>query len=324
MVIHSKNIALEHIVITDGYTLNPGDLDWSAFNKLGSVTLYDRTAKDQIIGRCKDATVIITNKTAIDAQTIHECVKLKVIAVTATGYNVVSVAAAKSKGVVVCNVPAYGTDSVAQHTFAMLLELTNHVGDNNALVQKGEWASNIDWCFTKKPLIELSGKTLGIVGYGKIGQKVAEIGAAFGMKVIYINPSGRSGIGQAVSLEKLFTESDVVTLHLPLKEDNKAFVNSSLLSLMKPSAFLINTSRGQLIDESDLAHALKNRMIAGAALDVLSVEPPPQNHPLIGISTCLITPHNAWLSFEARQRIMNMTLQNVEMALAGSPQNLVI
>jgi glycerate dehydrogenase len=238
---------------------------------------------------------------------------------------VIDVVAAKARNVLVCNVPAYGTDSVAQHTFALILELTNHVGLNNTLVQNGAWASNADWSFTMKPIIELTGKTLGIVGFGRIGQQVAEIGRAFGMSVIYYNPSEKtSSTAKRVTLEKLFRESDVVTLHLPLKENNREFVNMSLLSLMKPSALLVNTSRGQLINEKDLVHVLIQGIIKGAALDVLSQEPPPSNHPLIGIPNCIVTPHNAWLSFEARQRIMQATFENVSQALKGTPQNVVM
>ena len=315
---------MHRIVITDGFTLNPGDLNWSRFHQLGEVRLFDRTYKDEIVTRCREAPVIVTNKTPIDANTINACRDLKMIAVTATGYNVIDVAAAKARGVVVCNVPAYGTDSVAQHTFALLLELTNHVGVNSRSVYDGEWYSATDWCYSKKSIVELRDKAIGVIGFGRIGQQVARIAAAFGMRVLFHSSSEKtSAIATSVSLEDLFRESDVISLHLPLTKDNHAFVDASLLSIMKPSAFLINTSRGQLINESDLSEFLRKKKIAGAALDVLSVEPPVAGHPLIGLDNCMITPHNAWLSVEARQRMMNTTLQNIECFLKGAPQNVV-
>ena len=313
----------ETIVITDGYTLNPGDLSWKSIEKLGKVSYHDRTLAEEVVSRCKKASVIITNKTPINAKTIESCPALKVIAVTATGYNIVDTNAAKMHGVVVCNVPGYGTDSVAQHAFALLLELTNHVGRNEQAVADGEWTSSADFCFSKAPIIELAGKRLGIMGMGKIGTKVAEIGRAFAMKVVYHSPSMKEKGSDHVSLHELFTTCDVISLHCPLRRDNAAFVNRDLLSIMKPNAFLINTSRGQLIHEEDLAHALKHKLLAGAALDVLSVEPPPAGHPLIGLANCLITPHTAWLSFEARQRIMATTYTNIVAAITGAPQNSV-
>jgi glycerate dehydrogenase len=220
-------------------------------------------------------------------------------------------------------VPAYGTDSVAQHTFALILALTNQVGTNSSLVAEGAWSRAKDWCFTTAPLIELSGKTLGIVGYGRIGAKVAEIARAFGMRVIFTNPSPRDGEPGQVSLEELFSLSDFISLHCPLTNSNAGFVSKTLISRIKRTAYLINTSRGQLINEFHLADALRSNAIAGAALDVLSSEPPPADHPLIGLPNCIVTPHNAWLSFEARKRILEMTLQNVKCALEGNPQNVV-
>jgi glycerate dehydrogenase len=314
---------MARIVITDGFTLNPGDLTWDKFRKLGEVTVYDRTLPEQVIERCASANVIVTNKTIINSETIASASDLKAIAITATGYNNVDVKKATERGIPVCNVPGYGTDSVAQHTFALLLELTNQVGKNSASVANGEWSTSVDWCYVKKPIVELAGKTLGIVGYGRIGQKVAAIAAAFGMNVIYFTPSAKKGHGEMVSLEDVFSKSDFISLHLPLQPGNASFVNQELISLMKPSAFLINTSRGQLIHEQDLAVALKSREIAGAALDVLSSEPPQPDHPLIGLPNCIITPHNAWLSVEARERIMQATFNNVKLALEGKPQNVV-
>ena len=315
---------MSKLIITDGHTLNPGDLSWKPFEDLGDVVIYDRTAVAEVAARCREASVIITNKTPITRETIEAANDLKVIAVTATGYNIVDVAAAAEKKIPVCNVPGYGTDSVAQHTFALLLELTSHVGLNAQTVSRGDWSRSQDFSYTLKPIVEISGKTLGIVGFGRIGQKVGEIAHAFGMKVIYqSNHTVPSAYARPVSLGELFSASDFISLHCPLKPDNQAFVNASLLSRMKPGACLINTARGQLIDERDLADALKRSLIGGAALDVLSVEPPPADHPLIGLPNCLVTPHNAWVSFEARQRILNTTLDNVRQALHGHAVNVV-
>jgi glycerate dehydrogenase len=312
----------ESIVVTDGHTLNPGDLSWKSFDPLGTVQVYDHTPAELILQRCKSASVILTNKTPVSKAVIDAAEKLKVIAVTATGYNIVDTNAARGRGVVVCNVPGYGTDSVAQHTFALILELTNHVGLNTRSVASGDWSRIPHFCYSVKPVIELSGKTIGIVGYGKIGQKVGQIARAFGMEVLYNSPSlERRGGG--VSMERLFSESDFVSLHCPLTAYNDGFVNKRLLSLMKRGSFLINTARGQLVNEPDLANALNEGMIGGAALDVLSVEPPREDHPLIGLPNCIITPHNAWYSFEARRRIMETTYRNVEAALAGLPINQV-
>ncbi|SHH74402.1 glycerate dehydrogenase [Chryseolinea serpens] len=311
------------IVITDGYTLNPGDLDWSGIQALGNVRYHDRTAPEDIADRCRHAEIIVTNKTPINAHTLEHATKLKLVAVTATGYNIIDVAAAYTKGVAVCNVPAYGTDSVAQHAIALMLELTNHVGENSRSVSQGDWSTASDWCYSTSPLIELSGKVFGIVGFGRIGQRTAAIAEALGMNVIFYSPSKKSFPAKQVSLETLFRESDFISLHCPLTLDNVGFVNKALLSLMKPTAFLINTSRGQLINEMDLATALKRGTLKGAALDVLSQEPPPAGHPLTGVKQCIITPHTAWLSVEARSRILNATIENIKHFLEGSPQNLV-
>ena len=311
------------IVITDGYTLNPGDLSWDAFHSLGTIEYYDRLAIDEVADRCKNASVIITNKTPINRQSIEAASHLKLIAVTATGYNIIDIVAAREKGVNVCNVPEYGTDSVAQHCFALLLELTNHTGIQAASVKSGDWVTAADWTYVQKPLIELKNKTLGIIGFGRIGRRTAELARAFGMQVIYYG--GRSGAdwAEALSLQEVFERSDVVSLHCPLKPDNLGFVNKELLSRMKPTAFLLNTSRGQLIHEHELADALNNNTIAGAALDVLSQEPPLANNPLLSAANCIITPHNAWICFEARSRLIQTTFDNVAAALNGHPQNLV-
>ena len=309
------------IVITDGYTLNPGDLSWSPFGQLGEVIYFDRSSPLETPGRCREAGVIITNKTPITEETIASAVQLKLIAVTATGYNVVDIDAAKKRKVPVCNVPVYGTDSVAQHTFALLLELTNQVGRHTESVKAGDWAQSLDWCYSKSPLLELRDKTIGIIGFGRIGRQVANLATAFGMKVIFFDKNDSTDDERAVSLESLFERSDVISLHCPLTMENHGFIDQRLLSTMKPGAFLINTSRGQLINEADLADAL--RTLGGAALDVLTHEPPPAHHPLSAFPNCIITPHMAWLSKEARGRIMETTLENVRLGIAGKPRYVV-
>jgi len=311
------------IIITDGYTLNPGDLSWKDFESLGEVVYYDRTAVNDVLDRCRDAAVIITNKTPVTAAVIQECKALQLIAVTATGYNVVDIEAAKKRGIPVCNVPAYGTHSVAQHAFALLLELTNHVGVNAASVQAGDWQRSADWSYTKKPVMELKDKTIGIIGLGKIGTQMATIAMAFGMNVIYNRGKNKLKSATEVKLHELFMQADFISVHCPLTAENNAFINKELLELMKPTAYLINTSRGQLIAEQELAYALQKNKLAGAALDVLSAEPPPKDHPLIGLPNCIVTPHNAWISFEARSRVMHTTLENVKAALGGHPLNIV-
>jgi glycerate dehydrogenase len=312
-----------NIVITDGHTLNPGDLSWKAFDALGQVTYYDRMAAGEVLGRCRHAHVIVANKTPITREVIFGASQLKLVAVTATGYNVVDVAAAKEKGVLVRNVPEYGTHSVAQHSVALLPELANNVGLHAASVRQGDWVRSADWCYARAPIIELKDKILGIVGLGRIGNQAARIAVALGMEVIYHRGEPKEVRARAAGLEDLFRQSDFISLHCPATPANHQFVNASLLSLMKPSAFLVNTSRGQLIDEAHLAKALEDGVLAGAALDVLSKEPPLADHPLLQVPRCLITPHNAWLSFEARQRIMNTTFQNVKAGLEGKPANVV-
>jgi glycerate dehydrogenase len=311
------------IVITDGFTLNPGDLSWKALDKLGELKYYDRTSAMETVARCYNATIIVTNKTSITADVIEAAASLQLIAVTATGYNIVDVAAAAGRGIKVCNVPAYGTYSVAQHVFALLLHLTNHVGMNAASVHAGEWQSAKDWCYTLQPVMELKDKVLGVVGFGKIGRQVAVIAQAFGMKVIYHGGKEKLTGTQPVSLYELFMKADVVTLHCPLTKENTGFINRELLGLMKATAFLINTSRGQLINEKDLSLSLQQGRLAAAALDVLNTEPPGKNHPLIGLQNCIITPHTAWISAEARGRIMQVTIENIQAFLSGTPQNLV-
>lgn len=311
------------IVVTDGFTLNSGDLDWTLLDEFGNVKIYERTRPVELAANCYNAEIILTNKTPITTDFIQSSSHLKLIAVTATGYNNVDINTAKEKGIVVCNVPAYGTFSVAQHAFALLLELINHVGINAATVAKGEWATAKDWCYTLKPIVELKDKVLGIVGFGKIGKQMATIAQAFGMKVIYSGGREILKEAKAVSLHELFMQGDVVSLHCPLTKDNAGFVNAEILGLMKPTSILLNTARGGLINEKDLAQALHQQRISGAGLDVLSTEPPAKDNPLIGLPNCIITPHNAWISFEARQRIMNVTIENINAFINGKPQNVV-
>ena len=312
------------IVITDGYTLNPGDLSWKDLETLGELVYYDRTPVDLVAERCREAEVIVTNKTPVNAQTITAAGRLKLIAVTATGYNMVDTDAARAAGVDVCNVPAYGTDSVAQHAIALLLECSNQVGLHARSVRDGDWARSADFSYSKTRVIELRGKVLGIVGMGRIGQQTARIGEALGMELLYYNRSARpEWKGRVADMEELFEKSDFISLHCPLTAENKAFINKALLSRMKPGAWLINTSRGALIHEADLADALRSGVLAGAALDVLVEEPPRADHPLLGLDNCIITPHNAWISIEARRRIMQTTYDNVARVLAGRPQNVV-
>lgn len=311
------------IVVADGYALNSGDLSWKGLEQLGELTVYDRTSPAELIERCKEAGIIVSNKTPVGKEAIENLPNLKMITMLATGYNVIDVNAAKAKGIAVCNVPAYGTDSVAQHAFSLILALSNQVHVHAASVATGQWQRSPDFGYALTPLTELAGKTLGIVGMGNIGQQTAKIGEAFGMKILYHSRSEKKGVsGRYVSLEELFSQSDFISLHCPLTDDNFGFVNASLLGLMKRSACIINTARGQLINEQDLADALNNGTIGGAGLDVLSKEPPGDN-PLIAAKNCVITPHNAWMSKEARQRIMEETERNIKAFMEGKPINVV-
>ena len=312
------------IVVTDGYTLIPGDLSWKEIEALGELKVYDRTKPEEIVDRCRDANIILTNKVPFNEATIAELSKLKMIGVTATGYNIIDVQAAAKKGIVVCNVPAYGTASVAQHTIALLLELTNQVGKHATSVATGDWVRSADFSYQLAPITELAGKTLGIVGWGNIGEQTARIAQALGMELLYYNPSKKeNAFARWVSLQELFAKADYVSLHCPLKPDNLCFVNHDIIQVMKSGACIINTSRGQLINEQHLADALNNGRIAGAALDVLSVEPPSPQNPLLTAKNCIITPHIAWISKEARQRVMATTVANVAGFLNSKPVNVV-
>lgn len=314
-----------NIVVLDGYTLNPGDLSWNELQLLGHCTVFDRTDTEDIIHRAKEAQIILTNKTPLTKETIDALPQIRYIGVLATGYNVVDVAAAKHRGIVVTNVPAYGITSVAQTAFALLLELTHRVRLHADLVKYGGWSLQPDFSFWQGELIELAGKTMGIVGFGNIGSEVANIAAAFGMKVIVVTRSNKPSDErmQFVDLDTLFKTSDVVSLHCPLTGETKHLVNATRLAQMKHTAFLINTSRGALVDEPALADALNNATIAGAGLDVLSVEPPPKDHPLFNAKNCVITPHFAWATRESRQRLMNIAIENLRAFINGKPTNVV-
>ena len=368
------------IVVLDGHALNPGDLSWQPLQALGDVQVYPRTETPQVVARCTGAQIVLTNKGVLGQEQLINLPDLKFISVLATGVNVVDLQSAHQQGIVVSNVAGYSTYSVAQHTWGLILELTNRIGAHSSGVANGEWSGNQDWSYWHYPLRELKDKTLGIIGLGNIGKQVARIGLAMGMRVITYNHklsvSGSvSGSGSVrsvesegvrsvesegvrsegvrsvesegvrsvesegvksegvrsaesevtiVSLEQVFKESDILTLHCPLTPGTKNLINKQRLSTMKPQALIINTARGPLIHEQDLKQALEDQVISGAALDVLSEEPPPQDHPLIGLSNCLVTPHQAWASWESRSRLLRETVLNVQAFLNGSPRNLVI
>lgn len=313
------------IVFLDAYTLNPGDLDWQPLTDLGEVVFYDRTKPEQVIERIADAEMVLVNKVKLLKEHFEQLPTLKYVGVTATGYDIIDTKAAAAHGVVVTNVKGYSSDSVAQHTFALLLELYSKVGQHSRGVAEGEWNTCEDFCYWKSPLTELAGKTIGLIGLGGIGERVAAIALAFGMKVI-VHKRTMEPVGlpiNYVELEQLFASSDVVSLHCPLTEFTKEMVNKKTLSLMKPSAVLINTARGGLIQEADLAEALNTKLIAGAGLDVLSVEPPKEGNPLIGALNCVITPHQAWASTEARKRLLMLTVENIMAFKDGKALNVV-
>lgn len=313
------------ITVIDGHTLNPGDLSWDELEKLGELTVYDRTAPEQVVERGADADVVITNKLALSREIIEQLPRLKYIGVSATGYNIVDVEAARDRRIPVTNVPTYGTRSVAQMVFAHLLNLTQRVADHAQSVRDGRWTACEDFCYWDYPLLELSGLTMGIVGFGRIGRATGRIALAFGMQVLAYDPlevTAADGV-QMVDLDTLFRQSDVVTLHCPLTEEDDNLVNARRIAMMKETAFLINTSRGPLVDQDALAEALNSGRIAGAGLDVLSIEPPQLDHPLFTARNCFLTPHIAWATRAARQRLLGTTVQNVKAFLDGRPQNVV-
>lgn len=307
-----------NIVVLDGYTLNPGDLSWDALRELGSCEIYDRSAPDEIVPRSTSAEIVLTNKVKLNGEYMSSVPTLKYIGVTATGYNIVDVAAARERKVIVTNVPTYGTQSVAQMTFALLLELTQHVGHHAQTVREDRWTRSPDFCYWDYPLIELDGLTLGIIGFGRIGKMVGQLAEAFGMKVLTY--SRKQPVAE---METLFRRSDIISLHCPLTPQTEHLVNEKRLAWMKPTAFLLNTSRGPLIDESALAKALNEGRIAGAGLDVLAVEPPTADNPLLRAKNCLITPHIAWATRAARSRLMEAVVENVRAYLTGESKNVV-
>lgn len=314
------------IVVLDGFALNPGDLSWEGLKQLGECLVFDRTQPQEVFDRICDAEVVITNKVVLDEAMLDRLPNLCYIGVTATGYNVVDAMAASRKGIIVTNIPAYSTDSVAQLVFSHILNVANRVEMHASSVRSGEWVRNPDFAYWRSPQMELAGKTLGIIGLGRIGRKVAQIGLALGMKVIFHNRSKIADAPQGsiqLTQEAVFAQSDVVSINCPLSAENAGFVNAQVLRTMKQSAILINTGRGGLIHEADLASALNEEVIAAAGLDVLSTEPPQADNPLLMAKNCYITPHIAWATLEARQRLMELTLENLQCFISGIPQNVV-
>lgn len=314
------------LTILDAYTANPGDLNWSGLESLATCTFHDRTPASAVVERAADSELVLTNKTVLSRDAICALPKLKYIGVLATGYNVVDIEAAKERGIVVANVPGYSTPSVAQTVIALLLELTHRVGHHAQTVRDGRWSKSSDFSYWDGTLVELSGRTVGILGYGTIGEGVAKIALAMGMKVIanrrnWSQPPPE-GV-QPVSQEEVFAQSDVLSLHCPLTDSTRHIINADNIAKMKPSAFLINTARGPLVDEPALAAALESGQLAGAGLDVLSAEPPPADNPLLTARNCFITPHIAWASKEARSRLIEIATQNVRAFMDGTPQNVV-
>jgi glycerate dehydrogenase len=316
-----------NIVVTDGFTLNPGDNPWDAIGALGRLTVHERTAPSELIPRGREAEILVVNKTPISAEALAALPRLRFITVSATGYDCVDVVAAGRRGIPVSNVPIYGTDSVAQYVFSAILHVWHNISGHDAAVKAGEWGRQPDWSFWKRPLVELRGKTMGIVGFGRIGRRVGELAHAFGMDVMACDAFRGEDPGFApfawAGIEEVFSRSDVVSVHCPLTPDNQRFVNRKLLQRMRPSSLFINAARGPLVNEGDLAEALKAGWIAGAVVDVLSAEPVRPENPLLTAPNIVITPHLAWAAREARQRLMRATAENVRAFLDGRPQRLV-
>lgn len=314
------------IVVLDGYTENPGDLSWKDLEDLGETTIYDRTPVELVEKRIGDAEIVITNKTPIDKEIFEKCQNIKYVGVLATGYNVVDVNTAAEKGIPVCNIPTYVTTAVAQMVFALLLEICHHVGTHSEAVKMGEWSNNVDWCFWKYPLIELAGKTMGIVGFGRIGKAVGRLAKAFGMNVLaydeYENEEGKA-IADYVTLDELYTKSDVISLHCPLFPATTGMICKESIAKMKDGVILINTSRGPLINEADLAEALQSKKVYAAGCDVVSTEPIKADNPLLGCYNSILTPHIAWAPKESRQRLMDIAVDNVRNFLNGTTVNAV-
>jgi glycerate dehydrogenase len=314
------------IVVLDGYILNPGDLSWDDLRQLGPTEIYDRTPDELVVERALEAEAILTSKVPLAEATLAKLTKLRYIGVVGTGYNTIDVVAAKKRGITVTNVPVYGTASVAQFAFALLLELCHHVGLHSDLVREGEWSKNADWSFWRTPMVLLAGKTMGVVGFGRIGRDVGRIAAAMQMRVLFhdaIVTGTEEFEAESVSLEHLLAVSDVVSLHCPLLPETKGIINARTLSIMKPSAFVINAARGPLVNEQDLADALNAGRLAGAGLDVLSTEPPPEENPLFRAKNCIITPHIAWATLEARSSLLRTAIENLAEFLKGRSQNIV-
>ncbi len=314
------------IVILDGHAVNPGDLSWDCFREFGDVTVYEYTEEHQILERIVDAEVVLTNKTPLTAETFSKCPKLQLVCVLATGYNVVDCGAARERNIPVCNVPDYSTASVSQFTFALLLELCHRVGHHDKAVHRGDWTNSPYFCFWDTPQMELAGKTLGIIGFGRIGRAVGQIAKAMGMQVLAYNrsrhPEGTQ-IGQYVDLDTLLSRSDIVSLHCPLTAENAGLINADTLFKMKDGAILLNTARGGLLVEQDVADALRSGKLSGAAMDVVSYEPIVADNPLLSAPNCIITPHMAWAPLESRQRILDCTVRSIQGFLSGSPVNTV-
>jgi glycerate dehydrogenase len=312
------------ITILDGYTLNPGDLDWASIQTLGDVEIYDRSAPEEIVERAADAEVLLVNKVVLSETILDQLPNVKYIGVMATGFNNIDIAAARKHNITVTNVKAYGPASVAQQTFALLLAIMNRAETHSQSVFAGDWVASPDFCYSKTPLTELAGKTMGLIGFGDIGSQVARIAAAFGMHVIVYrkHPSETEGV-KMVTLEEIFEKSDVISLHCPLTDETKEIINKESLAKMKRNAVVLNTGRGPLIQEADLAEALRNGVIAGAGLDVLSIEPPKPDNPLLSVPNCVITPHVAWATFEARKRLLQMVADNLDSFKNGNPVNVV-
>jgi glycerate dehydrogenase len=317
--------AIMKITILDGYTVNPGDLSWDEMEKYGTLTVFERTPTEKTIERTIDADIVFTNKVIFNKQTIGLLPQLKFIGVLATGINVVDIQAASERGIIVTNIPAYSTASVAQMVFSHILHLVQNISVHADSVRMGDWSRSIDFSYHLTPQTELAGKTLGIIGFGQIGQAVAKIGLALGMKILFNNRSQKETIlkAQQVDLDTLLRESDFISINCPLTDENKEFINKDAIEKMKHSAILINTGRGLLVNEHDLADALNNQRIAGAGLDVLSTEPPDPDNPLISAKNCYITPHIAWATTEARKRLIEIAVQNLKAFVNGNPQNVV-
>lgn len=315
------------IVVLDGYTENPGDLSWEGLEALGTLTVYDRTPADQIVERIGDAEAVYTNKTPISAETIKQCPGMKFIGLLATGYNVVDTAAAKAREIVVSNIPTYGTDAVAQYAMALLLELCHHIGEHSDCVKAGEWTSNPDWCFWKYPLVELAGKNFGVIGFGRIGQRTAELARALGMKVLAYDDHPNKDLEtehcRYAPLDELLAQADVISLHCPLFPSTEGIINKDTIAKMKDGVMILNTSRGPLIVEEDLRDGLNSGKVGGAAVDVVSMEPIHMDNPLISAKNMIITPHIAWAPKESRQRLMDIAVDNLAQFVKGQPQNIV-